>query len=223
MKPSVTHFRDVPDLLNRMDREDSRYARVVGFIELLSEAGAASERLRRTVEAVAGHKFEPDYGRISPERPSLHPLDELPRLISKQFAVLAHTPAPRTEQEWRAGLHRKSHLGRLAERLAVLFLSGHWERLRRCKVCGKWFLGRGDAQTCSAACREKKSERREGFKRRRRAWLLENALIPRVRSRIAKLRGRQNPPQRERWEKRLATYRDELQKISEEGGVVTSG
>ncbi len=199
---------DVPDLLNRLDRQGSDYASVEKFIGLLSEADEVPERLRRAIAAVSGNKFEPNYRRLLPERPPLHSTDDLPLLISRRYAILAHTPAPRNEEEWKA--RRAPPLGRLAERIAALFLSGYWDKLHLCQVCRKWFLGRKDARTCKAACRERKSERREGFRSQRRAWLLENQIIPRIEARVKKLLGPANRLRREKWERRLADYQKEL-------------
>jgi len=140
-------------------------------------------------------------------------------LIARQFALLAQTPAPRTETEWREaqkkGDQALPRAARLARRVAALFLSEHWDKLHKCLICRKWFLGRRDAKTCSPACRQKKVELGADFKRRRRNWQLETRLIPRVEARLKKLQGAGDRSRYRRWQERLRAYRKELERLKE--------
>jgi hypothetical protein len=212
MKASDSVFEDVPAGLNWLaEQRGPDYEEVEYFIRLLREAMAYSSHLRQTVGRVAGLR----YGVPVVLGPLQHSADHLPRLIHQQFAILARTPAPRNEREWKD--RAVPPLGRLATRIAGLFLSGHWDRLHQCQVCQAWFLGRRDAKTCSGACREKRAEQATDFKLRRRKWQIEAVLIPRIEAQVEKLQGLENRLRRRKWENRLRNYRDELQRIGKDG------
>lgn len=211
MKPSVTTFRDVPKELNRIAAQgQAEYQEVTRFVDLLRAADAVSDPLKQAIARVAGLREEIHYG-----TPLVQWREDLPHTIVRQFARLAHTPAPRTVAEWKAA--RLPPQAQLAQRLALVFLSGYLNHLHQCDVCEEWFLGRRQAKTCSAACREKKSESRTTFKRQRRAWLLNKKHIPRINARLQTLHGPANRLRREKWENRLKDYQRELQEIRRKG------
>jgi hypothetical protein len=219
MKPSVNVFQDVPAGLNRFAGLGGKdYEKIEHFIALLCEVDSFTAHLRRAVARVAGLRFGAHYGTRLPEGPTLPPAAHLPMLIARQFALLAKTPAPRTETEWleaqKKGDQALPQAARLARRVAALFLSEHWDKLHKC-LCRKWFLGRRDAKTCSPACRQKKVELGADFKRRRRNWQLQTKLIPRVEAQLKKVEGLADPSRYRRWEERLRTYRKEVERLKE--------
>lgn len=218
MKPSVTSFVEVPRELNRLAARGGKdYEQIAHFIGLLSEAEAVEGHLKRTIARAAGLRHKADYGTPMVERRPFYSADALPQLISAQCARLCLAPAPRSAKEWAGQRAAPTPLAALAQRIAQLFLSGLWANLHRCEVCETWFLGRRQAKTCKAACREKKTETRATFKRQRREWLLNKKHIPRIKARLQRLQGPANRLRRVKWKNRLKDYQRELQKIRRKG------
>jgi hypothetical protein len=183
-------FGDVVRDLNRLAEQDERsYGKIEHWIHLIHQARSASRRLQQVVEIAAGL-------RLTAPRILNHFPNDLESQITKAYHALV-----------------KAGQGKLASRIALLSRAGHLEKLDQCEICQHWFLGRRDARTCSGACRQRKTEQQAGFKARRRKWLLETALIPRMQARVGKLAGPENRLRREKWESRLNDYRQELQCI----------
>lgn len=215
-KPSFTEFEDIPAKLNALRgcaESAPEYQRVARFIELINAVDDEMERLRNGVARAAGLERKERFCVPISHRPHLSDLRtevDLRREVAKQFVRLTRTPAPSKRSKKEPAL---SETGKLARRIALLHQSGFWSNLHRCQECEAWFLGRRQAVSCSRECRDRKSKRREGFKRVRRMWQLENALIPRIKTRIGKLKGEANRNRRERWKERLSLYQHELAKL----------